>query len=98
MDGIRLTLYVAGPTPRSLAAERSLRALCERALSGRAELRVVDVSADPEAAERDRILTTPTVVRTRPAPPRRATGDLGDAARVLAALELDPLPHPDPEP
>jgi circadian clock protein KaiB len=98
MDQIRLTLYVAGPTPRSLAAERSLRALCDRVLAGRAELSVVDVTADPEAAERERILTTPTVVRTHPAPHRRATGDLGDGTRVLAALGLDGHPHPDPAP
>jgi circadian clock protein KaiB len=98
MDGIRLTLYVAGSTARSRSAEQSLRSLCERALVGRAELRVVDVSADPEAAERDRILTTPTVVRTHPGPPRRATGDLADAARVLAALNLDASPSPPSEP
>ena len=97
MDGIHLTLYVAGSSPRSDAAERSLRALCSGALGGRAELRVVDVVRDPDSAERDRILTTPTVVRHHPAPARRATGDLGDPARVLAALELHVHLDPDPE-
>jgi circadian clock protein KaiB len=94
MDRITLTLYVAGPSPRSRAAESNLRALCSDRLGGRAELRVVDVVDDPEAAERARVLTTPTVVREHPAPPRRATGDLGDAARVLAALDLEPDSHP----
>lgn len=98
MDGIRLTLYVAGPSTRSRAAEQAMRALCASALRGRAELTVVDVVADPEAAERDRILTTPTVVRTRPAPPRRATGDLGDPARVLSALDLAPTLAAEPSP
>jgi circadian clock protein KaiB len=93
MDTIRLTLYVAGPSARSRAAESNLRALCDR-LGGRAQLRVVDVVQDPEAAERGRVLTTPTVVREHPAPPRRATGDLGDPSRVLAALDLDPEPQP----
>jgi circadian clock protein KaiB len=94
MDRIALTLYVAGPSPRSRAAESNLRALCRDRLGGRAELRVVDVVQDPEAAERDRVLTTPTVVREHPVPPRRVTGDLGDAARVLAALDLDTEPLP----
>lgn len=93
MDRIALTLYVAGPSSRSRAAESNLRALCDR-LGGRAELRVVDVVQDPEAAEHHRVLTTPTVVREHPAPPRRATGDLGDAARVLAALDLEPEDQP----
>jgi circadian clock protein KaiB len=90
MSYIALTLYVAGPSPRSRAAESNLRALCRDRLGGRAELKVVDVVQDPEAAERERVLTTPTDVREHPAPPRRATGDLGDAARVLAALDLEP--------
>lgn len=94
MNPIRLTLYVAGPSARSRAAESNLRALCSDRLGGRAELRVVDVVQDPEAAERGRVLTTPTVVRELPAPPRRATGDLGDATRVLAALDLDPETRP----
>jgi circadian clock protein KaiB len=93
MDHITLTLYVAGPSPRSRAAESNLRALCRERLGGRAKLKVVDVVQDPEAAERERVLTTPTVVREQPAPPRRVTGDLGDAARVLAALDLAPLPQ-----
>ena len=88
MEGVRLTLYVAGDSSRSRAAEHNLRSLC-RDLPA-AELRVVDVVGDPAAAELARILTTPTVVREHPAPPRRVTGDLGDAARVLAALELHP--------
>jgi circadian clock protein KaiB len=94
MDRIALTLYVAGASPRSRAAETNLRALCRDRLGGRAELRVVDVVQDPEAAERERVLTTPTVVREHPAPPRRVTGDLGDAVRVLAALDLDTEPLP----
>lgn len=94
MDTIRLTLYVAGPSTRSRAAESNLRALCRDRLNGRAELRVVDVVQDPEAAEHGRVLTTPTVVREHPAPPRRATGDLADAARVLAALDLESDPQP----
>jgi circadian clock protein KaiB len=94
MDTILLTLYVAGPSTRSRAAESNLRALCRERLNGRAELRVVDVVQDPEAAEHGRVLTTPTVVREHPAPPRRVTGDLGDAARVLAALDLESEPRP----
>ncbi|HST57432.1 MAG TPA: circadian clock KaiB family protein [Longimicrobium sp.] len=89
MDRIALTLFVAGPSPRSRAAESNLRAMCRDQLGGRAELKVIDVVQDPEAAERHRVLTTPTVVREHPAPPRRVTGDLGDAARVLAALDLE---------
>jgi hypothetical protein len=51
---------------------------------------------DPEAAERARILATPTLVRSAPLPELRVTGDLSDPERVLIALELaDAAPHRD---
>lgn len=96
MQAIRLVLYVAGDTPRSRQAEANVRALCQD-LDG-VDLRVVDVVREPDAAERERVLTTPMIVRTHPAPPRRATGDLGDAGRVLAALDLQATPPPSEQP
>lgn len=91
MDRYHFTLYVAGSSGRSDQARRNLEALASGHLGGRAEITTIDVLADPEAAESNRILTTPTVVRTRPAPPRRVTGDLSNLPGVLAALDLPPL-------
>jgi circadian clock protein KaiB len=84
-------LYVAGESMRSRQATVNIRRLADEKLAGRYELTVIDVVKDPEAAEADRILTTPTLVKERPAPPRRVTGDLSDATLVLAALALDEL-------
>jgi circadian clock protein KaiB len=99
MSRFRFTLYVAGETARSQQAYANLRRLCEERLGGDCRITVVDVVRDPEAAETGRVLTTPTVVREEPAPPRRVTGDLSDPDRVLAALALHPDwpdPHPGP--
>lgn len=90
MKPIRLTLYVAGQTTRSLAAIANLRRLGEAHFAGRYELRVIDVADDPDAAERARILTTPTLVKEQPEPVRRVTGDLSDGRKVLLGLALDP--------
>lgn len=97
MQAIRLVLYVAGDTQRSRQAEDNVRALCRDHLAG-VDLLVVDVVREPDEAERERVLTTPMIVRTHPAPPRRATGDLGDAGRVLAALDLQATPPPSEQP
>lgn len=43
---------------------------------------------DPEAAERDRVLATPTLIKELPPPLRRIIGDLSDRAKVLLALEI----------
>lgn len=88
MSQVRLTLYVAGSTPRSDAAIDNLRRICAGELAGEAEFTVVDVVENPERAEEARILTTPTVVRESPAPTRRVTGDLSGTRQVVAALGL----------
>lgn len=89
MSQFTFTLYVAGRTMRSQQAIVNLRRIATL-LGGTATLSVVDVIDDPEAAERARILTTPTLVKVAPAPERRITGDLFDADRVLLGLGLDP--------
>lgn len=88
MGPLRLTLYVAGQTPRSQQAIANLRRICEQETEGAAQFSVVDVTQAPERAEAARILTTPTVVREAPAPVRRVTGDLSDLSKVVTALGL----------
>jgi circadian clock protein KaiB len=85
---IHFVLYVAGDTYRSQRAIANLRRLAEERLAGQYELAIVDVRNDPASAERDRILTTPTLIKRSPAPVRRVTGDLVDFEQVLIALSL----------
>jgi circadian clock protein KaiB len=94
MPPIELTLYVAGRTPRSQRAIANLRRLVDEELASGCEVHIVDVTEDPEAAETHRILTTPTLLKLAPAPQRRITGDLSDAAKVLLGLALDTFAPP----
>lgn len=89
MDQVHFTLFIAGPSPRSRAAEANLRALCAARLPERAAVTVVDVTTDVAEAERWRILTTPTVVKDHPPPARRVTGDLSDPDRLWALLDVE---------
>lgn len=81
-------LYVAGGTPVARRAEASLRKLMT-ATHGNFDLEVIDVVADPQAAEAAGVLATPLVVREEPAPRRRIVGDLADLARLAEALGID---------
>jgi circadian clock protein KaiB len=84
----RLRLYVTDSTLLSQRAIANLRSLCDRELAGQYEVEVVDVLEDPDAAEENRIMATPTLIRERPEPARRLVGDLSDRATVLATLVL----------
>ena len=82
-----LTLYVTGQTVRSARAVATLRWISEQ-LRGACELTIVDVLERPQLAEDERIVATPTVIRRRPAPPRRLIGDLSDIGKVILGLDL----------
>ncbi|HEX2077501.1 MAG TPA: circadian clock KaiB family protein [Longimicrobium sp.] len=90
---VRLVLYVAGDTPRSRSARATVAWLAGGGVDEHVEAQVVDVAEEPERADADRVLLTPTLLRLVPAPPRRVVGDLGDRARVAEALGLSAVQH-----
>ncbi|MGZ6346306.1 MAG: circadian clock protein KaiB [Anaerolineales bacterium] len=83
-----LRLYVAGKTPKSIAALDNLQKICEEHLAGRYKLQVVDLLENPQLARGDQILAIPTLVRKLPLPLRRIIGDLSNTERVLVGLDL----------
>jgi circadian clock protein KaiB len=83
-----LRLYVAGQTPRSIAAFANLKTICEEHLSGRYTIEVVDLIKHPQLAAGDQIVAIPTLVRKLPEPIRKIVGDLRDTERALVGLQL----------
>jgi circadian clock protein KaiB len=84
----QLRLYVAGQTPRSVAAFANLKRICEEHLAGRYDIEVVDLMKHPQLAAGDQILAIPTLVRKLPQPLRKIVGDLRDTERALVGLQL----------
>ena len=82
-------LYIAGQTPKSLAAVANLRQICEAHLAGRYAVEVIDLMENPQLAAKDQILAVPTLVRRLPEPVKRIIGDLSKTARVLVGLEIE---------
>jgi circadian clock protein KaiB len=82
-------LYVAGQTPKSLAAIVNLRQICEVHLAGRYAVEVIDLMDNPQLAARDQILAVPTLVRQLPEPLKRIIGDLSKTDRVLVGLDIE---------
>jgi len=91
-----LTLYVTGTSPRTQTAIDNLNRICSEELDGRYELKIVDVLENPQRAEDERILATPTLIKELPPPLRRVIGDLSDKDKVLLGLEVRPRPNNKP--
>ena len=86
-----LRLYVAGQTPKSIAAFANLKQICKEHLEGRCSLEVIDLMVNPQLAKGDQILALPTLVRKLPEPIKKIIGDLSDTERVLVGLDIKPL-------
>lgn len=92
-DAWKLRLYVAGQTPKSLAAFANLKRICEEHLKGAYTIEVIDLLETPQLAKDDQILALPTLVRKLPQPVRKIIGDLSNTERVLVGLDLIPAPR-----
>lgn len=85
-----LRLYVAGQTPKSVAAFANLKRVCEEHLAGKYKIEVIDLMVNPQLARGDQIIAIPTLVRKLPPPLRKIIGDLSNTERVLVGLQLRP--------
>ncbi len=83
-----LRLYVAGLTPRSVAAISSVKATCAEHLQGRYELEVINLYDEPTLAKGEQIIAAPTLVKKLPLPLRRIIGDMADTKKLLVGLDL----------
>ncbi len=89
-DVWQLRLYVAGQTPKALAALANLEKICEDKLKGKYSIEVVDLLKNPQLSRDDQIFALPTLVRKLPPPIRKIIGDLSNTERVLVGLDIKP--------
>ena len=83
-----LGLYITGTTPQSVRAVANVKKICEEHLKGHYELEVIDLYQQPQLAQSEQIIATPTLIKKLPLPLRRIIGDLSNTERVLTGLNL----------
>jgi circadian clock protein KaiB len=88
MKNYGFKLYITGQTQHSDTAIENLRRICKACISVECDIRVIDVLDEPEQAELDHIIATPTLIKTEPLPARRVIGDLSDIEKVILLLGL----------
>lgn len=84
-----LEVYIAGYTPAAKRAISNLKELCaDLCQDGAFEINVIDIIENPQAAEVNSILATPTVIRRSPPPLGRIIGDLSVWDEAVLGLKL----------
>jgi len=88
MNRLVMRLFIAGRSVRSDAALENLNSALGELNHKDYDLSVVDVLQDPQQAEDEFILATPTLVKYSPEPQRRTIGDLSDKVSLRRGLGL----------
>ncbi len=83
-----LRLYITGTTNRSVMAITNLKKICEEYLEGLYDLEVIDLYKNPNLAEGDQIIASPTLIKKLPLPFRRIIGDMSNTENVLLGLDI----------
>lgn len=86
-----LRLFVTGASPNSIRAITNTKNICEKYLSGKYELEIIDVYQQPLIAASEDLIAIPMLMRKFPEPERRMIGDMSDTNKVLRGLGLKNL-------
>ena len=88
---------MTGASSRTGVAIANLRRICEQELAGQYELEIIDVLEFPDLAEDEKILATPTLIKSLPLPLRRVIGDLYSEGADDGNFAIALLKHGDKE-
>ena len=83
-----LKLFVTGILPNSARAVVNIKAICEKYLSGRYELEIIDIYQQPSLAVSEDIIAIPVLIKKFPLPEARMIGDLSEIEKVLTGLDV----------
>ncbi len=79
--------FICGGNERHHEAVLAFHQLCDNYIRGDYSVDVIDVSLEPQAAEAERVLAAPAVVRVSPAPVLRIVGHVvSDDKQALVKL------------
>ncbi|HUS00414.1 MAG TPA: circadian clock KaiB family protein [Chitinophagaceae bacterium] len=84
-----LKLFVTGASPNSARAIANLKGICERYLSKKYDLEIIDVYQQPLKVQHEQIIALPMLVKSFPLPLKRLIGDMSNTEKVLRGLGLN---------
>ena len=84
-----LKLFVTGASPNSARAIANLKGICDKYLTKKYDLEIIDVYQQPLKAKNADIIALPMLVKSFPLPLKRLIGDMSDTGKVLRGLGLN---------
>lgn len=84
--GYVLHLFISSDNSNAEETLGSVHQLLEQGLTSPYTLKVIDINKNPEQAEINQVLVTPTLVRIAPKPVKRIVGQIDDIQRILRII------------
>jgi hypothetical protein len=86
-EPLELVLYVSADSPACAKAIRTLNGLFQHLPASYARLSIMDVALNVDAAAKDRVIFTPTLMCGRGVPRVRVIGDLSNREVLMELLQ-----------
>ena len=83
-----LKLYVSGMSQKSMEAIENIKRLCDEHLKDAFELEVIDIYKNPEVAQEQHIVFSPSLIKLLPLPRKVLIGNLSDSDKVIKGLGI----------
>ena len=83
-----LKLYITGMSENSVRAIQNIKKFCDQYLKDNFDLEIIDIYKDPSAAEEQKIVFSPSLIRQFPLPKKILIGDLSDTKKVIVGLGI----------
>ena len=90
MNKYLLRLYITGNSISSQQAIANVCRICQEELKNQYSVEIIDVLEQPQMAEEEKIMVTPTLIKQLPPPLQRIIGDMSNTQRVLFGLDILP--------
>lgn len=87
-DAYVLRLYIAGITTENQETIIHFKRLLKEKLGHSYRLEVIDIFDNPELAEGEKIVATPTLVKAMPEPIQRVILDFSNKEKLLVGMDL----------
>lgn len=83
-----LQLFVSGMSPKSMEAIENIKRLCDTYLEGAFDLEIIDLYKNPEAANVNQIVFSPSLIKQLPLPKKTLIGSFSDTNKVIKGLGI----------
>ncbi len=87
-ENYTLRLYIAGLTIENQENIIAFKQLLKKKLGKHYTLEVIDIFINPELAEGDKIVATPTLLKKLPLPSHRVILDFREQEKLLVGMDL----------